>query len=72
MKTRTFNLIFLFISLLCTLISCNKDKGDGDEDNFRVIAEEYFYNGDNDGEATIEYLDNKISEYRYDEDEDYL
>ena len=67
MKTRTGILIFLFIFLLCTLISCNKDKDD--ENKFRVTAEEYFYNGDRDGEATIEYLDNKISEYKYDEDE---
>jgi hypothetical protein len=71
MKSRTSKLIFLFVFLLCTLISCNKDKGDDDESNYRVIAEAYFYNGDTDGEATIEYLNDKVSEYRYDEDEDY-
>jgi hypothetical protein len=69
MKNHTFKIVFLFVFLLCTLISCKKDKND--ENKFRVIAEEYFYNNEKGGEATYEYLDNKISEYRYDEDEGY-
>jgi hypothetical protein len=67
MKTHKFKLVFLFVFLLCTLISCKKDKDD--ENKFRIVAEKNYYNSSKEGEATFDYLDNKISEYRYDEDE---
>jgi hypothetical protein len=69
MKSHAFRKLLFLVPLLFIVLTCNKDKDD--ENKFRIIAEEYYYNDDKDGESTYEYLDNKISEFRYEEDEDY-
>jgi hypothetical protein len=54
--------------LLFTLISCKKDE---DKNKFRIVSEEFIDNGDSYGESTYEYMDNTISRYYYEEDQDY-